>query len=400
MSSDEKSMPKALLILLIFSIVVEGALYSAIVPMLPFFTREFDLSDSAAGLLVSGYSAGLVAGSLLTVVVLRFIGVRNVMCAGLLAFSASTVAFAVSDTSTLLTTARTGQGLAAGVLSTACIFWLLDAAGPAQRGAVLGRALSYTFIGTIAGPLIGTVAVQYGIALSYSVVAVCCGLAAGLLARMPEPQDRRESERAPAYPTSHPRSTAYIGVWIVALVGALAGLTNLAGPLMLTRVGASDVFVGAVFVVASLATIVVGRVTGAVADGRGALLPLSVGLLVAIALLIVFGIEFGPILNGLIVMGLMVSVFVCFVPGGVLLTRGGEAIGWPLRFAIALSSTAWGIGETVGASATGFGLDSVGALGTYSIAAGIAVLSLGVAMWFGRRHGESQLRRADHVNVV
>jgi predicted MFS family arabinose efflux permease len=102
--------PKSTMIIIALSITLEGSLYSAITPLLPFLTRGFELGDTVAGILVSAYSAGMVIGALMCVPVLAKINSRNVACGGLCALAASTVVFATAQLTPVLISARLGQG--------------------------------------------------------------------------------------------------------------------------------------------------------------------------------------------------------------------------------------------------------------------------------------------------
>ncbi|MDT2006457.1 transposase [Rhodococcus opacus] len=111
---------------------------------------------------------------------------------------------------------------------------------------------------------------------------------------------------------------------------------------------------------AALATILIGGPTGTIVDKRGAAVPLSVGLL-STGLLSIGDRRWHDVVDQWIGHRSFDGGGVRLLrAGGVMLTRGGEALGWPLRFATALSATVWGIGETVGALVSGYGLDTIG----------------------------------------
>jgi MFS family permease len=83
------------------------------------------------------------------------------------ALAITTILFAWADTSTILLWARHGQGVAAGIACTACILWLLSAWPIVRRGVPLGAAMGPAVIGTVAGPSIGTLALQLGVRMPY-----------------------------------------------------------------------------------------------------------------------------------------------------------------------------------------------------------------------------------------
>ncbi len=368
----------SLMLVLGFAFAVEGALYSAVTPIVPLLTRRFSLSDSAAGLLLSGYSAGLVAGALLCVPLLKRVNARTVTIAGLVALALTTVLFAWGGAAVILIAARVGGGTAAGVMWTACITWLLSVWPDERRGAALGSSMSYAVVGTLAGPSIGTLAVQLGVRVPYTAVAILCVTAAAWILTMPRPPRAPSEPLEGALPATRARTLAVLAGGMLALAGGVIGLVNVAGPLVLTRGGASDLFGGLVFLGAAALTVLTGRPMGALVDRLGTRWPLLAGLLCLAILLILLGAGMSAPAVGSVVAALLVVNNLCYIASAAMLTGSGQAAGWSLRFATALVATVWGSGETVGALLTGLGLDTFGTAWTTGIGAALVVLGLAV----------------------
>jgi DHA1 family solute carrier family 18 vesicular amine transporter 1/2 len=375
---------KRFLTVLGFSFAVEAALYSAVTPILPLLARRFDLTDSQTGILLSGYSAGLIAGSLLCVAVLLRVNARNAAVGGLFLLATSTFVFAWTDHYGIVLAARVVQGLAGGAVWTACISWLLGAWPIERRGEALGLAMSPAFFGTIAGPIIGTVAIDLGIKIPYTTVGLLCLGAAAFLLRMPRPERRRIAARASGTAAPRGRALAVLGAVAATTAGALIGLMNLAGPLVLARTGAAERTPGVAFVIAALLTVAAARPLGALVDRAGALRAALTGFLLTAVLLPPFGAGPGTVATAAVLILLLMANNACYIAAGSLLTREGENAGWSLYFATALTATVWGLGETVGALLAGVGLDVLGAPWSTAVGAFLAATTALVVFAVGR----------------
>lgn len=372
--------PKKLTFILGFCFAVEGSLYSAVTPILPQLAREFDLSGTATGFLLSGYSAGLVAGSLLCVLALAWVNTRAVAVASLIALGATTVAFAWTDTSSVLMTARLLQGLSAGICWTACVTWLLDTWPDERRGEALGSSMSFAVFGTMAGPLVGTIALQTGRHVPYTMSAAFCLAAAAIVAGLPRPARNRSARAAGTRElrtsaAGFARMTAAAAAAIATLAGAATGSVQLLGPLTLDEIAGTDLIGGYTFVAAAVIMVAIARPTGILVDRFGAHRMMLLALSTSALLLPLLGLEEGLVVVIVAVVLLVVAINVTYVSAGTMLTRSGEASGWPLQFTIALTGVVWGLGETIGAILSGIGRDAVGPLWTACMGAVIVAIA-------------------------
>jgi predicted MFS family arabinose efflux permease len=348
---------KVLVVVLGFAFAVEGALYSAVTPIMPLLSRRLGMSESQAGVMLSSYSAALVVGSLLCALALRRLNARGVATGALTLLALSTVVFAWSQDYELSVSFRLVQGLAGGAIWTASITWLLRLFPSDQRGEALGLSVGPAVVGTIAGPAIGTVALELGVRGPYTVVAVLCLAAAGWLLRMPKPPLHGDVEKFVPTARGRSRRLAVLGAAVATVAGALLGLINLMGPLVLVGLGAAERIAGLVFVIAAVATVIAARPLGMLVDRRGTTWTASAGLIVMALALPVFGMRPGVLLTGAVVVILLLANNLCYISAGALMTREGEKAGWTLSFVTALTATVWGVGETAGALLAGVGLD-------------------------------------------
>jgi MFS family permease len=114
-------------------VMLDLALFSAIVPLLPQFAERLDLSKFESGILLGAYSAAVVVAAVPVGHLADRIGMRTVTIAGSLLMAAATVAFALGDSYSVLVGARLAQGLASAAAWSAALGWL--AGGVPSTGA-------------------------------------------------------------------------------------------------------------------------------------------------------------------------------------------------------------------------------------------------------------------------
>ncbi|MGD6741810.1 MFS transporter [Streptomyces sp. BH106] len=382
-SPPEKS--RALLAILGFAFAAEGALYSAVTPVLPLLSRTLHMSGSQAGLMLSSYSAGIVAGSLLCVLVLRRVNARTGAVGSLALLSFSTLVFAWAQHYEIALVFRLLQGIAGGATWTACVTWLLRGWPLEKRGEALSLSMGPAVVGTIAGPAIGTVAVDIGVQGSYTVVALLCMGAAAWLFRMPRPPMRGDVEKRRPELRGRRRTLALLGAVVLTITGVLLGSMNLVAPLVLVERGAAERTAGVVFVIAAVLTVVAARPFGILVDNRGAIRTVAGGMLLTALAFPFFGASPGTYPTAALQVVLLLANNLCYLSAGTLLSREGERAGWSLNFVTAMTATVWGIGETAGALLAGVSLDQVGALWTSVTGGALAALMLAGVVVVGTR---------------
>ena len=159
-------------------VMLDLALFSAIVPLLPQFAERLDLSKLESGILLGAYSAAVVVAAVPVGHLADRIGMRTVTIAGSLLMAAATAAFALGDTYPVLVAARLAQGLASAVAWSAALGWLAGAVPENRRGTEIGYANAAATGGMVAGPILGgAVAGALGIRETFLIVPrpfPCC----------------------------------------------------------------------------------------------------------------------------------------------------------------------------------------------------------------------------------
>ena len=152
--------------------------FGILIPVLPVFTRTFDISALEASAVVSVFAlVRFVTSPLAGGMVDRF-GERSVMTSGLLIVSASSFAAGFSQTYSQLLMLRGVGGLGSSMFTVSAMALLLRVVSTEQRGRASGAFQGGFIIGGVAGPAVGGLVVAWSIRAPFFVYAGTLLLAA------------------------------------------------------------------------------------------------------------------------------------------------------------------------------------------------------------------------------
>ena len=342
---------RRLLVLVSTVVFVDAMLFGALIPLVPGFADEFQLSKLQAGLLVGAFGGGALLGGVPGGLIAGRVGPKRAVVAGLLVLGLASIGFAVAGSPAALGVARFVQGFSSTMTWAGALSWITVESPRARRGEILGSVFGIAVLGAILGPMFGALARVISIRATFGGVAiVALALAAAAAAHPPargEASSRGSLVRALA-------DRAFVaGLWLNALPAFLFGVLDVLAPLALDARDYGAIAIGAVFLAAGLAEVGLNPVLGRVSDRRGRLLPIQAALGVSVVVAALLAIATAP----LVIAGLAVAAAVSFggfyTPGMALVSDRAELAGLSQGLAFGLTNSAWALGALLGPSLGG-----------------------------------------------
>jgi len=371
---------RRVLVLVSAIVLLDVLFYSAIAPLLPWYTDTLHLTKSQAGLLAGSYALGTLLASLPAGWIAARRGTRPTLLLGLGLLAVASIAFGFGTSFPVLAGARFVQGVAGAASWAAALAWLVEVAPRERRGQLIGVTLGMGVAGAMGGPLLGAVAEALGPALVFPAVAVVAsGLGVGVVLT---------ATRGEAPPTGDLRPAlrdrrVWAGSWLTALGAVFFGTYGVLVPLRLDGLGVGATGVAAVFLVAAAVEAVTSPLVGRLSDRRGRLLPLRAGLAgIAVSSVLLPRPQMAWLLAAVVLVAAGTGGML-FAPASALLSDGAEDAGLPQGIVFGLFNFAWAGGQVAGAAGGAWLADVTTDTVPYRVVAVLAVASLGALS--GRR---------------
>jgi len=380
---------RRLLALVCVVVFVDTMLFGALVPLLPGFADDFDLSKLQAGVLFASFGAGALFGGIPGGIVAARVGPRRAVVAGLAVLALASIAFALAGSPVALGLARFVQGLSSTMTWAGALAWVTVEASRARRGQTLGTVFGFAVAGAIAGPMFGAVAEAASIRISFAVVGALALLLAAVAAMHP---DARAQEAASGGLRAAFADPAFlIGLWLSTLPAFFFGVLDVLAPIALHDAGWTALTIGTVFVVAGLAEVAVSPIVGRASDRHGRLVPIRIGLVAAASTSVLLAAVSRPVLLVAVAVASAISFGSLFTPGMALTSDRAELAGLALGLGYGLMNTAWAIGVVLGPTLGGGLADTFGDPAPYLLCAALAAATF-AALERRRRRGQTESR--------
>ena len=286
----------AKLVVLFITAFVDMVGFALVLPLLPYYAKEYGATALLVGVLVSSFSVAQLAMAPLWGRASDRYGRRPMIIAGLALSAVAYAVFAFAGSVWLLLLSRVVQGMGGGTIGVVQAY-VADATPPDQRTRSLGWLSAVTSLGAVVGPAFGSILDQAGGQRAPGLAAAALATLIAVFAwrflreskEMRPPGAIRAASRTGAVALrrvlSHPREPASRLIWIYAIaIGAFYG-TGPTMPLLLSaRLGVTEhtigyffMYFGAMGVIARAGLL--GWVLGRLGEAR--LSRLGIGLLAA-----------------------------------------------------------------------------------------------------------------------
>jgi MFS family permease len=365
-----------LLVLVCAIVLVDTAFYAVVVPLLPELEDELGLSKAQAGVLTGAFAAGTLAGALPSGLLAARVGPRRVVILGLSLLAGSSLVFGLVRELVVLDLARFVQGLGSACSWAGAMAWLIGAAPPDRRGALIGTALGAAIAGSLLGPVLGALASAAGQAATFAGVAGVGVLLLGLALREPAPPPGTTAQGTAMVRRVLALPVVRAGMWMVALPALGFGVLNVLVPLRLDALGASQAAVAAAFLAAAAGEASVSPLAGRLSDRRGRLAPMRIGLTGGAVLVALVVLPASVLAVTLLLVAATAALGTFWAPAMALLSDAADGAGLHQGPAFALVNLAWASGATAGATGGGALADATGDLVPLLLVAALCALTL------------------------
>jgi len=351
--------PRRLTALVSAVIFVDMITWLAVVPLIPLWQREYGLTSTQSGVLLSAYAIAVLVFAIPTGHLADRVGPRRLTLIGLAAFIIVVPALGFVSGFWAIFAVRLLQGFCSAIIWSAGLGWLAVALEGRARARSLIIANAAATTATVAGPVVGGPIVSaIGIEWTFGGLGVILALL--MVWALVEPGGPvrsttltlRESPFVALLAARRPGllQASFIAIACVALV---QGGLQLVGALRLDADGLSASAIGWVFTVASgaalIALLLVNRLQGRISIGAVfRILPIPIG-----AVALVLGLEFGVplyVIALIIVFALSAPVFVMAYVG---CAEGARARGVGEGAAFGTLNGLWALGAVVSPLAAG-----------------------------------------------
>jgi MFS family permease len=365
---------RRLLVLVCLVIFVETMLYSALVPLLPYYTHQFGLSKSTAGLLVGAYAAGALVAAIPGGIAAARYGPRRALFIGIGLMGLASLAFGFADDAWTLGIARFAQGIGGSLAWAGALTWLIAAAPVNRRGELLGTAIGSAIFGALFGPVVGAFAHHVGpreVFVGLAGVTVLLGI---WTLRTPGVEAERPPRGSIGRALKEPEVLQ--ALWLMTVPALVFGVVGVLVPLKLDRAGWSATAIAVAWVVSAAIEMVIAPLIGRVSDRRGRLMPLRAALGGAIVVLVAFAFSHRPVavVPILILSGVTFGAF--WAPAMALLSDAADRIGLAQGLAFGLMNAAWGAGNAIGPAIGGALADAAGDALPFAVLAAFCLATL------------------------
>jgi MFS transporter, ACDE family, multidrug resistance protein len=173
-------LPSEVWVLITANVVIAFG-YGVVSPVLPQYARDFGVSVSAATFVITAFSVMRLVFAPASGLFIQRIGERRVYLSGLLIVAVSTGACAFAQTYWQLLLFRSLGGFGSAMFTVSSFGLMIRISPPDARGRVAGLFSSAFLIGSVGGPLLGSLTAGFGLSAPFAIYGVALLVAAGVV---------------------------------------------------------------------------------------------------------------------------------------------------------------------------------------------------------------------------
>jgi MFS family permease len=179
-ADDKPKLPREVWLLVGANVVVALG-YGVVSPVLPQYARHFGVSISAATFVITAFAVMRLTSAPLAGTLVSRLGERRIYISGLLIVSVSTAICAFAQTYWQLLLFRSAGGLGSAMFSVSSLALMIRISPPDARGRVAGLFSSGFLVGSVGGPVLGSLTAGFGLSAPFAIYGVALLVAAGVV---------------------------------------------------------------------------------------------------------------------------------------------------------------------------------------------------------------------------
>ncbi|MGO4443206.1 MFS transporter [Mycobacterium sp. 2YAF39] len=178
--ADKPKLPREVWLLVAANVVVALG-YGVVSPVLPQYARHFGVSISAATFVITAFAVMRLASATPAGWLVQRLGERRVYINGLLIVAVSTAVCAFAQTYWQLLLFRSLGGLGSAMFSVSSLALMIRISPPDARGRVAGLFSSGFLIGSVGGPVLGSLTAGLGLSAPFAIYGFALLVAAAVV---------------------------------------------------------------------------------------------------------------------------------------------------------------------------------------------------------------------------
>jgi MFS family permease len=179
-SATKERLPSEVWVLISANVVVALG-YGVVAPVLPQYARHFGVSISAATFVISAFALMRLCAAPPAGLLVQRLGERRVYISGLLIVALSTAACAFAQTYWQLLLFRSLGGLGSAMFTVSSLGLMIRISPSDARGRVAGLFSSGFLIGSVGGPVLGSLTAGLGLAAPFVIYGAALLVAAAVV---------------------------------------------------------------------------------------------------------------------------------------------------------------------------------------------------------------------------